>query len=444
MGVYEVLPPSIQTIMQNGLLNRAFEDALVPEFLFDAILDEEPWAGGIGSTSVRTKGGLLSVSTTPITGSDASADTYGFEQYTIRQEQYGKSIDTNMMVSAMTLASKFMEDGIKLAINAAQTKNRLARNALYNVYGTGTTFATTTGGSSTSLVVDNAAGFAYATGVDATTGSNPGEGDTGSATPVLVPVSSSNPITVTLGASTANTVTGVNLATNTLTLGTAYAATAGDSVVNNSNGAVSYRPNSRRSAYQITSSDLATLALFQSAHVRLKKQNVPMLNGAYTAHIDAVTLEELFIDPQFENAYRGRADSSAYRDFKLGDSLGNEGEFLGRFSGFDWFVNNELPNTNPTGSLPVYRCIVMGKGAAIRSPFSEMQRLLSELPQNASGAVQIDSFPGGTYRVIRSPLDRLGQIVSQTWAWIGGYSAQTDLLTGDSAAYKRAVVVEHA
>jgi hypothetical protein len=73
-----------------------------------------------------------------------------------------------------------------------------------------------------------------------------------------------------------------------------------------------------------------------------------------------------------------------------------------------------------------------------------MQRLLSELPQNASGAVQIDSFPGGTYRVIRSPLDRLGQIVSQTWAWIGGYSAQTDLLTGDSAAYKRAVVVEHA
>ena len=458
MGFYESVPPSLQAIIQNGLLDKVFEDALVPLFLFEPLLRNDPWQGGMGSTAIRTRSGLLSVSTTPVTGSDASADAYGFEQYTIRQDQYGKSIDTNMATSAFALASKFLQDQRTLGINASQTKNRLARNALYNAYGQGTTWATAASTSSTTLEVYDATGFQFATALMSTTGTNPSEGDTGVAVPQLVPVSSSNPLNVLVNG-VANTVTGVNLSGGlgamTLTLGTAVSASVGwavtcaaDRVSAGSNGPVQYRPiasgTMRSSAYQIASGDVATLSLFQSAITRLAKMNVPMLNGAYTAHIDPVTREELFTDTQFLNAYRGQGQSPAYRDFSMGAPIGDQGSFLGRFSGIDWIVNNELPNYNPTGSLPVYRCIVAGAESAIVSPFSEMENLLRDLPQNATGLTDIRSFAGGTYRVLRGPLDRFGQVVSSTWAWIGGYGVGTDLLTGDTAAYKRAVVVEHA
>jgi hypothetical protein len=55
-------------------------------------------------------------------------------------------------------------------------------------------------------------------------------------------------------------------------------------------------------------------------------------------------------------------------------------------------------------------------------------------------------------RILRAPLDRLGQVLTSTWSWIGGYSVGTDLLTEGgypnsavaSALYKRACVVQHA
>jgi hypothetical protein len=51
---------------------------------------------------------------------------------------------------------------------------------------------------------------------------------------------------------------------------------------------------------------------------------------------------------------------------------------------------------------------------------------------------------GGVVRILRAPLDRLGQVLSSTWSWIGGYTTGSDILTGDNAVYKRAVIVEHA
>ncbi|MGH9917514.1 MAG: hypothetical protein ACRD6W_01375, partial [Nitrososphaerales archaeon] len=80
MGFREVIPASLQEILQNGLLDRTFQDALVPALLYDTLADVKPWAGAVGSTGIFTKGGLMTPQTTPITGSDASAGSYGFEQ----------------------------------------------------------------------------------------------------------------------------------------------------------------------------------------------------------------------------------------------------------------------------------------------------------------------------------------------------------------------------
>ena len=46
--------------------------------------------------------------------------------------------------------------------------------------------------------------------------------------------------------------------------------------------------------------------------------------------------------------------------------------------------------------------------------------------------------------IIRAPLDRAQQVVGQMWSWSGDFAIPTDLLTGDSARFKRAVVIEHA
>ncbi len=439
MGFREVVPASLQEILQNGLLDRTFEDALQPALLYGTLADVKPWAGAVGSTGIFTKSGLMTPNPVAITGSDAAASTYGFEQYQVQMNQYAGSVDTNMLLSAMALASKFLEDNKLLAIQAAQSKNILAQQALYGSVGTGQTWATTASSASTTLIVNNAAGFANAVVDLATTGSNPAEGLTGTATPTLVPVSASAPLNVTIGG-VANTVVGVNLSTNTLTLGTAITATVGESVLS-SVASPQIRPNGRASGYNIVASDLATLSTFQAAVTRLRTMNVPRIRGAYTAHVHPQTVEELFQDNNFLLAYRGRGDSAAYTNFAPGDSMGDTGEFMGRFSGIDWVLNTLTPTYVNPGGVTVYDPVVVGDGSIIEAPFSEMADLISAM--QAGSTVQVDMI-AGVVRILRAPLDRLGQVLTSTWSWVGGYTAGTDLLTGDSAVYKRGVQIEHA
>lgn len=439
MGFREVVPASLQEILQNGLLDRTFEDALQPALVYDSLAEVKPWGGAVGSTGIFTKSGLMTPSTTPVTGSDASPSTYGFEQYQVKMDQYAGSIDTNMLLSAMALASKFLEDNKLLAVQAAQSINLLAQSALYAACGEGQTWATAASTTSTALVVNDATGFQYAVVDLATTGSNPAEGLTGQATPTLVPVSAGAPLNVTING-VANTVIGVNLGTNTLTLGTAISASIGWSVIS-SIASPQIRPNSRATGNAITSSDLATLSLFTSAVTRLRVQNVPRIRGAYTAHVHPQTVEELFQDNNFLLAYRGRGDSPAYRNFQPGDSMGDGGEFMGRFAGIDWVMNTVTPTYSNIGGVEVYRPIVNGAGALVKAPFSEMSDLISAM--QAGSTVQVDMI-GGVVRILRAPLDRLGQVLTSTWSWVGGYTVGTDLLTGDAAAYKRSVVIEHA
>lgn len=442
MGFRDVLPASLQTIVQNGLLDRTFDDALIPLFLWDRLADVKPWAANLGATSIMTRAGLMTVSTTPITGSDATANSYGFEQYSVTMDQFGDSIDTNMAISALALASKFLEDNKTLGINAAETINQVAANALYAAYGEGTSWATA-GITGTALHVADASGFTQTVIQEATTRSDPAEGLTGNAVDLLVPVSGSNTLAVTIGG-VANTVTGVAFDSGTsgpgtLTLGTSATIAAGAAVVS-SIGPVQYRPSGRASANQLIAGDIATLSLFQSAVTRLRRAKVPTVGGAYQAHIPPETIDELFQDEAFQRVYATRADSSAMVGFKIGDNIGDSAEFYGRFAGIDWICDTEVPTGTNIAGLTVQRPIVAGQGALIKAPFEKMGSLVSEL--NTGSTVQIDMM-NGVARILRAPLDRLGQVLSSTWSWIGGYTVGTDMLTGDSAVYKRAVVLEH-
>ncbi|MFB7671673.1 hypothetical protein ACFC26_09670 [Kitasatospora purpeofusca] len=411
------LPAAIQAIMQNGMLERTFREALIPSFLFPQIADIEPWQAGLGDTKTMTRNGLLSPSTTPITGSDTSPATYAVEQWSVTMDQYGLAVDTNMLYSAMTLASKFLNDVARLGINAGQSLNQIARNKLYGAYAGGRTWCTTAGSSDTSLVVQSVAGF----------GSVMVNG-------VPTPVSASNPLNVTVGG-VANTVTGVNAGTSTLTLGTARVDVAGDAVIA-ANAPVTVRP-AGSTAYDLTGANTVTFAHFRSAVTRMRKMNVPTMGGYYTAHIDPDTEGQLFGDSDFKQALQGRVDSPIYRDLSIG-----------RFAGIDWVRNTEAPTVlgGSAGTLTVHRPIVLGASALTAAPFEGIGSLLAGTGVEDEPDIRmIEAAPGvDVALIVRPPQDRLQQNISTSWSWVGDYGVPSDSLTGDAALYKRGVVIEHA
>lgn len=419
--VRSTLPASIRAIMQNGILDRTFQDALIPQFLFPAIADVQPWQGALGDTKTFTRKGLLTPTTTPLAGADiAGASTYTIEQWSVVMDQYGLSVDTNMLQSAMTLASKFLADVQTLGINAGQSLNQIARNKLYKAYAGGRSWGTATAGSDTTMAVANVDGF----------------------TTVLVngvptPVSASNPLNVTI-AGVANTVTGTSVSTGAgnLTLGTARADTTGDYIVA-ANAPVSIRTAARNSPYDATTADVATLAMFRAAVVRLRKMNVPTIGGYYTAHIPPDTEAELFADADFKQALQGRVDSPVWRDLSIG-----------RFAGIDWVRNNEVPTVlgGSAGNVTVFRPIVVGDGALVGAPFEGIGSLLAGTGvEDVPSIRMIDAAPTTQVAlIVRPPSDRLQQVISTSWAYTGDFGVPSDSGTGDAALFKRAVVVDHA
>jgi N4-gp56 family major capsid protein len=420
--VRSTLPAAIRAMMEDGTLDRMFHEALRPEFIFPAIADPDPWQAGLGDRRIMTRNGLMAPDTAPITGSDPSTATYDIEQWEVVMDQYGKAVDTNMLQSRMTLASKYLNDVGRLGIHAGQTMNRLCRDKLFKAYGGGRTWATTAGASDTSIIVASTDGFTHKI-----------------VNGVPTAVSASNPLAVTI-AGAANTVTGVNTSTKTLTLGTARADVIGDAVVSSQAPVSVIAGSANDTAFNLAAGDLITFAHFRAAVTRLRRMNVPAAEGGnYIAHIDPVTESQLFADPEFQALYQGRADSEVYRDLALGT-----------FGGLVWVRNNEVPFTasGTTGlTTTVHRPIVVGQGALVAAPFEDIGGLLREtgvadIPEIA----MVNVAPGvDVARIVRPPQDRLQQVVSTSWSWTGDYGVPSDsLANGDSAQFKRAVVLEHS
>lgn len=426
--VRSTLPVAIRAIMQNGLLWKAFEDALLPEFLYPAIADTRPWSGGLGDTTTFTRAGLLAPVTTPLNGADPTPQQYSIEQYSATMSQYGNAIDTSMIQSSMALASKFAEDVQKMGINAGQSVNQIARNKLYSAYAGGRSFATASTSASTSVHVADISGF----GTVLVNG-------------VPTAVSGGNPLNVSATAAlTANTVVAVNpdvagatSGPGTLTLGTAATFALNDPIVS-SVAPVSFRPNARVTSAALQAGDIATMALFRSGVARLRTMNVDTVNGNYVAHIDPTTEAQLFADADFKQAYQGRGDSAVFGSMSLGT-----------FAGIDWVRNNEAP-TATVGSNTVHRPLLVGAGALISAPFDNMESLLDETGVQDVPNIKLIGPANGVKvaAIVRPPQDRLQQIVSSAWSFIGDFCVPSDSTTGgqggaDTALYKRAVLIEH-
>lgn len=407
-------PAALQAIIQNGILDRTFLESLLPKLLFRQVATSRPFAGNIGELTTFTRTGLLApVTTALVPGVDPDAVAYSVEQYSMGLAQYGSTMDTNLLTSAIAIANKFLEDNQKLAIQAGQSLNQICRNKLYGAYGFGNGYTVGTGTGITALVVNDASKFA-----------------TVLVNGVQTAVSVANPLPISINDGSVVNVTAVVVATNTLTLDAVATWTDGMPVVAVT-GAKIFRPGAKASAKALVAGDVATLSIFMDAVAALRQQNVPDFGGYYSCHLDAITERQLFGDPDFKQALQGRVDSPMWGSLSLG-----------RFAGIDWVRNTEVPIEAGTGDVVVRKPILVGADCLIEGPLQNFGNLLDQTNgQNAAGHI---SMVNGVAFIHRAPQDKLQQIVSSTWSWVGDYAIPSDSLVGSPAKFKRAAIIEHA
>ncbi len=439
MGIQN-FPAILQPIIQQGFLEREFEQALVSRLGYRACADREEISVGIGETLTKTRAGLKPAVTTPIS---AAANTnldngltpgnWGVEQYTLTINHYAATSDLNIVTSRVGIASQFLQNAYANGEQAARSLDELARNALYSAYlGGNTRVRVTLGSAGPTVAVDDLRGFqfAFVNGVQS-------------------PVSVSNPLTVTIGA---NVYTAIGAAPDATNASTAWNGVSGvlslsgnvsvaDGTVSNTVIAASasslIRPAGRGNVSQITANDTLTMSCLLDAVARLRMNAVPEINGSYNCYLDPVSSRQLFSDPDFKLLFQGA--TSANQVFRKGMT----NDFLGlRFMPTtEVFVQQHpgLPN------VMIRRPVICGAGALIEGDFAGITA------HDVAPANSIVTIVDGVAMVTREPIDRLQQIIAQSWYWIGGFCAPSDTTTNPAtvptatnAAYKRAVIVEHA
>lgn len=438
MGIQN-FPAVLQPIIQQGFLEREFQQALISRLGYRACADRESIAVGIGETLTKTRAGLKPTVTSPLA---AAANTnldngltpgnWGVEQYTISINHYAATADLNMVTSRVGIASQFLQNAFANGEQAARSLDELARNALYAAYfGGNTRVRSTLSAPGTSVAVDDLRGFqlVFVNGLQQ-------------------PVSSSNPLTVTIGANVYSVIGTTADATNvsttwggisgTLTLASAVSTadgTAGNTVQATTASSM-IRPSGRGNVSALTATDTLTMSCLLDAVARLRINAVPEIDGAYNCYLDPVSARQLFSDPDFKQLFQGA--TSANQVFRKGMT----NDFLGlRFMPTtEVFVQQHpaLPN------VLIRRPIICGAGALIEGDFAGMAA--SDIAPSNSIVTVVD----GIAMVTREPIDRLQQIIAQSWYWIGGFCAPSDtttnpatIPTATNANYKRAVIVEH-
>lgn len=449
------LPTQIQAAIQLGYLEREFQEPLRATLAYRSVATKEPFTARIGETLTKTRRALMGAVTTPMaTASNTDLNNgmtshfWGLEQYIMTLNQYGDTTDLNMVMEPFAIASVYLNNAKALAEQAARSVDTLAQQALFNVaLGQNTRVLTTLGAPGTTVAVDDIRGF----------------GQSWTTTNVPVAVSSGNPLSVTFvragaysaGANSANTiggtynVTGVtadgsNISTSpggisgTLTFATNVAiadATLANGVVA-AVAPVIQRPFNRATTKQLGAGDVLTMAqLLQAKQILVANSVRPFANGMYRMIVDPFQALPLYQDQAFQRFQIGRAgDSNEYKRGHIANLLGIE------------LIESEMtPIQASLGGGRIHRGVLMGEGVLIESDYTNTGY------GNVANVLDSEmmTVTDGIAHITRPPLDRLGQVITQSWYFAGGFVAPTDITTStatiptaNNSAWKRIVTLE--
>jgi hypothetical protein len=438
MGIQN-FPAALQPIIQQGFLEREFEMSLKSRLGYRLIADREEFSVGIGETLTKTRAGLKPSVTVPLAAASntnldngLTSTNWGVEQYTITLNFYAATQDLNMVTSRVGIASQFLQNAATNGEQAARSLDELARNALFAPYfGGNTRVMTTLTSAGPSVEVDDIRGFqtVFVNGVQQS-------------------VSATYPLTVAVGS---NTYTVVGVTPDATNFSTAPGGISGtlqfsgnvstlDATVSNTVQAATassiVRPASRSNTAALQATDQLSMGILLDAVSLLRRNAVPLVDGVYNCYLDPVSARQLFSDPDFKQLFQGATSSNpVFRQGMVSDFLG-----LRFITTTEAYV--QAHPTNP--GLYVRRPIVCGQGALIEGDFAGMAG--DDVAPKDSLVNIIDNVA----MVTREPIDRLQQIIAQSWYWIGGFCAPSDTTTtsttvptATNANYKRAVMLEH-
>jgi hypothetical protein len=438
MGIQN-FPAALQPIIQQGFLEREFEMSLKSRLGYRLIADREDFSTGIGETLTKTRAGLKPSVTVPLVASSntnldngLTSTNWGVEQYTITLNFYAATQDLNMVTSRVGIATQFLQNAATNGEQAARSLDELARNALFAPYfGGNTRVIATLSSAGPSVEVDDVRGFqtVFVNGVQQN-------------------VSSTYPLTVTVGLNTYNVVGVTPDATNISTApgGVSGAllfsgnVTVADATATNpvkaATGSSIVRPASRGTTAALQATDTLTMGNLLDAVALLRRNAVPLVDGVYNCYLDPVSARQLFADSDFKQLFQGATSSNpVFRQGMVSDFLGLR---------FITTTEAYVQNHPSIGGLYVRRPIVCGQGALIEGDFAGMAA--DDVAPKDSLVNIIDNVA----MVTREPIDRLQQIIAQSWYWIGGFCAPSDTTTtpttvptATKANYKRAVMIEH-
>ena len=463
MSLVLAVPPTIVNLVQQGLLERSFHDGLFPNLSFRAEAIPEEWPANTGNEIFMTRAGMLTPITKPGTpGTEPVAQQIPYEQWSAELNQFFGSVDVDMPTSTTANASLFLRSIQQLGLQAGQSINRIARNALFKAYlGGSSVVLTALTGAETVIRVAALNGFRAVV--------VPGS------TVRPAPVSASNPLSATISAgATSATVSIVGYTPDdpndpdgpgslslAAAVGTAFAA-ARAAIVS------AYAPRIVRAAGgssvdAIGAGDGFVLQQTINAVAYLRRANVqPHEDGFYHAHISPLSNAQVFADPVFQRLNTALPEHVTYKE-----------GFIGTISGVMFFMNTESPESVNVGTLittatsgkyaseigseiyngagvQVGRVILTGRGALYERWLNEAQHF----PTEAGTTGKIGEFSVvnngiaiSTERirlVIRAPLDKLQQKVSCTWSISTSFPVPSDVTAPSGPElYKRAIVLEH-
>ena len=479
--------PVAQSLVQQNMLQREFQDGLLPSFLYRAeVAASEEWTGQAGDTKTFTGTGFMDIDTTPKDPRvDPTPKEYPFEQWSATLNDWKDTADVQMTQSYNSIQSLYLEKAKKLGINAGATLNRIIRQRLFNPAQAGWTVANTAQSATTTLRVERLNGFTTARRPDLPAGS-----------PVRYdPVSAANPLQITIQTSATTTVTrnvtgfvsdffilGApdEFGPGTLTLDAAVTVADRAAVIASNatwlwRAGTGYDPQFGK-IDQITSANLLRFNDIQAAVANFNIENVqPHADGFFHMHISPISERQLFGDVAFQRleTSRGLNDNPYLRNV-ISTTMGcvfirnNENPIPqnvanGRAASYANFYANpgttptdalgfELWNTgNPTTGRVVQRALLVGEGflkeylqkqAGYVTDAGVMGIVVDPDGQVSNNGVVIRMR--GVNMYIRAAQNRTMDQVSMTWRCIGDWVGRPDGTTGGPAKTKRVASIEHA
>lgn len=453
--------PQVRPLVQQNLLERAFHDALFPQLLYRGEATPQVWPAGVGDVQIFSAPGLIEPDLTPGTpGVDPSPVSYPMEQWQAQLHQYHGTIDTHMPTSMVAIADLFLRNSHQLGLQAGMTVNRLARNRLYNAALSGWTVADGAQVGVTELRVKRLNGLTRARN-PLTSGASRVQFDT---------VSSSNPLQVHIDVSGVDTLRNVigytpdtigdEVGPGTITINSAI--TVADRAYVYSADATNIVRSGGGLKVDDVAGDSPSFADLRKVVANFRENNVPAHpDGRYHAHLGPQSENLIFSDDELQRLNTAIPDYYMYKQFAIGETLGtiyvrnSEAPIVstvvdgstGEFSQRDPF-GGELTVDGTVGGERAHRILFTAQGGLMEY-YSDLANLLTDAgvqgkiaePQVVNNGIEV--YTDRIQLIIRSPQNRMADMVSTSWKIIADWPFRTDAATGDSARYKRAAVIEH-